>query len=323
MRLLIAGLGSAGLAAAAAATASYAVAASAHPDPHQELAPLGVALLAFGVGMLTWIIALLTLTTVGVRWALPPGRRLVTTMVLVAGNATVVLTTWSAWTADTSSGLQSLWWAVALLTAIFVAAIAAAASATVKARPAVAVGAVAFVLFALLKTVAGTHGSQVAEEDRTGRYVATGAPLALINGQTVQPPVSGWTIVSVDQGWALRDVTVILEPGPTPTSPWVNLRMSHTPDPAPCERPGAARPCDRLGTRDDGAVIWGDPIVGFGAMTGYNAVFVDVPGGRWAINGTNFPQALDTDASVTILRSLQGVDAATFTAATTADRVPR
>jgi hypothetical protein len=41
-----------------------------------------------------------------------------------------------------------------------------------------------------------------------------------------------------------------------------------------------------------------------------------VPGGRWTVSGTSYPQPVDADAAIALLQALEPVDTTTFTAAT-------
>jgi hypothetical protein len=167
----------------------------------------------------------------------------------------------------------------------------------------------------------------VADGNRVGRYEATGAPLALVGGTELAVPADGWEIVSIDQGWSIDDVTVtfaVPAPDGTAREDRVRLVMARDPEPPRCGRQaGGDDACVRLGRRDDGAEIMGDPLTddpltddGDGDAAVYDEVWVDVAGGRWSLRGTDVPQPVDGTAAVAILAALEPVDAAAFTAAT-------
>jgi hypothetical protein len=269
-----------------------------------------------------------------VRWAVPRGRRLVTVVTLLGVSAAVPVVGGSAFRSAERGGLSVVGALVVVMVLVAAVALVGVVVDAVDGATAARIGAVAAGAWLVVSVAGSWRATGVADEARAERYERSGAPLALVDGRDVAPPVPGWDLVSVDGGWMVGDVTVTYD---VPAADghgragWVVLVMTSTPEPLPCERgPAAAAACVVLGHRDTagagdgerhagasgGREIMGDPVTGVDGVTGYATVWVDVPGGRWSIRGTDVPQPVDEAAAVAVLAALEPVDPGTFTAAT-------
>jgi hypothetical protein len=307
-------------AAVAAGIATGSVVWHGRPsDDTDAWSDLGHGLLALAAGGAVGGLVYVVGVVVGVRWAVPRGRRLVTATTILAVSGAVPIVGGSALRWAERGGMPLLGALVGLAVLAAAGALVGVVVGAVEGGTAARIGLGAAAGFLAVSVAGNWRAPAVADDARADRYERSGAPLALVDGRDVSPPVPGWELESVDGGWMVGDVTVTYDApavdGRAP-SRWVVLVLSSDREALPCEgAPAGGTACAVLGHRD-GEEIMGDPITGVDGVTGYSTVWVDVPGGRWSIRGTDVPQPVDEAAARAILTALEPVDADTFTGAT-------
>lgn len=321
--------------AVAGAVAAGALVWQGRPtDDTDSWSDLGYGLVALmagcAVGGLVYVVGVVA----GVRWAVPRGRRLVTVVTVLGVSVAVPVVGGSAFRAAERGGMSVIGALVGVVVLAAAVALVGVVVDAVDGTTAARIGGVAAASWLVVSVAGNWRATGVADDARAERYERSGAPLALVDGRDVAAPVPGWELVSVDGGWMGGDVTVTYDAPAVDghdRSGWVVLVMTSDPEPLPCEHaPAGAADCVVLGNRDTADAgagerhagasgegeIMGDPITGVDGVTGYATVWVDVPGGRWSIRGTDVPQPVDEAAAVAVLAALEPVDAGTFTDAT-------
>lgn len=278
---------------------------------------IGGLLVGFVVAGFLYLVGLV----VAVHWALPRGCRLGMYFAVLAVDAMLVVALSAVARAADQGGMPAVGTIVAA--ALVTAAIAGLGllMQAVRTRTAGWIGGVAGAGVLLVVLVGGLRADSVAASERAARYEATGAPLALVDGRDLSVPADGWELAHVDQGWSGGRVTATFDvsSGGGAIADQVRLDLDSDPDPRPCAaEPEIAGRCVVVGRAtppDDGAAggeIVGERIPGDDGGATFAAVWVDVPGGRWTIWGSDVDEA----AAVAVLRSLVPVDAVTFAAGT-------
>lgn len=288
------------------------------PDP-DTWADFGYALGALLVGSAVGIVVYLVAVVVAVRRTVARGRRAAAAAAILAATVAVPALAGSAGSSADGARLPAFAALAGVAALVAAGALVGVVVDAVPRRAAGRVFAAAAAALVVTTVVGDWRSGQVADEERTARYEQVDAPLALIDGRDLAVPAEGWELVTVSGGWGDAVVVTFDVPAPAPGrgNEWVDLVMEGEPDPPACEVEATpAGECAVLGRRDDGAEILGEPLTGYDTVGGYEAIWVDVDGGRWTIDGTSSPQPVDEDAAVAMLTALEPVEAATFTAAT-------
>jgi hypothetical protein len=298
--------------AAAAATGVLVFAVAASDDRGGEFEALGDAVVGVLAGALVGTVAFTAALVVGVRRAVPRGRRLVTGIAAVAaciGVPAAIAVGGESVRRGGLGGLVLVATSAALCGGVVLVGWAAGIVASRRAVPLLVAAALGI---GVPVAVGTARAPAIADAARAERYEAAGVPLALVDGRTLDPPVAGWRLTRVAQGWSPDDVTVTFATG----GQWVELSMQR-PAPTPgCPPPEQGRTCGQLGSLDDGTPIRGVRLDAYTPNGEYEEIWVDLPDGRWSLDGPSYPQGVDGDDAVALLRSLRRVDAETFTAAT-------
>lgn len=302
--------------------------------PEDDLNPwsdLGFALGALAVGLVVGGVVYLIGLVIAVRRTVPRGRRLTMAFAILAVDALLMMALSRVAGAADRGGMPALGAAVGVGLAVTGVAGLGLLMDAIRPRVAGWISGVTGAGFLVLLLLSGVRAESVAASERAARYEASGAPLALVDGRDLSVPTDGWEVARVGGGWARSRVTVTFDVSPSggEVAEQVTLDLDPERHARRCERePEVAGRCIVLGrvtSPDDGAggaddrggggsggEIVGERITGEDGGTTFAAVWVDVPGGRWTIWGSDVDEA---DA-VAVLRSLEPVDAATFTAAT-------
>jgi uncharacterized membrane protein YhaH (DUF805 family) len=283
----------------------YAASAS---DGGGQFEDLGRAIVAVLVAAVVGVVVFVGAVAVGVRRAVPAGRRLRTWVTIVLAAAAVfVLLGWITETAR-RAGLAVLGPPVAaLLVVAAVRAIGGAAGIVPARRVWPLVGATAVAL-AVLSVAEGMRGDEVAAQQRVARYERNGAPLALVNGTDLDARFAGWELHNVDGGYGSGEVGIDYELVDPLGYGWISLDLEADPEPIDCAPDG----CEEVGRRTDGRPIMGRRRVGTDGRVSYSDVWVDVDGGRWSVAGSG--TELELGSAVEVLRALEAVDAEAFEA---------
>jgi hypothetical protein len=289
----------------------------ANDRPEDTWADLGNAFGALILGGLTGCALYLVAVVVIVRRTVGPGLRLATVVTALLATAALPAFSGRAVASAEAAGLPALAVPVLLAGAVAAGAVIGLAAEAVRPERGLLAVAVAGLCLVGVSAVGAWRGDDVADSRRATRYEEIGAPLALVGGRDLAVPAEGWELVSVDPGYG-DDVSITFDvpvPGRPHETEWVELDMAARPDPVPCGPDAQGTTCVLLGRTVDGAEIRGREVVvrdGVGVVD----VWVDVPGGRWTVSGTSYPQPVDVDAAIAVLRALEPVDAGTFAAAT-------
>lgn len=290
-------------------TVAGAVLSESSSDPWGEL---GAALFGLAAGALAAVIVYAVATVVGVRRVVSEGRRLATGAALLGAPAVLAFTTGMAGGAGSVGWLIPLGVAGALgfLVMTVAAVLAVAGALDVRragraASTALAVSAACLALSLVLRPTAE-------REELADVYRRSGAPVALLDGSSLDSPAPGWRLHSVDHPWFSGDATV------TWKAKGQFVRLEFVADPSDgCPHADLGWVCEGLGMRAGGEAIWGERLVvgtGGAGATGYEQVWVDVAGGRWLLDGANFPQPIDQADAVRILSRLQPVEVERYVA---------
>lgn len=296
LRLLV--LAAVALAAAVAAgcIVGFTVAGAVLSDSSSEdaWAELGAALFGLAAGALAGAIVYTVTTVIGVRRVAPEGRRLATGAALLAAPAVLTFTTGLAGAAGSVGRLVPLGVAGALgFLVVTVVAVLAVAGALDVRRAGRAAGAAVAVAVGCVALAVVLHPAAERQE-LADVYRRSGAPIALVDGTTLEAPAPGWRLHMVNHPWFSGDATVTWKVG----EQYVRLELVAQPTHG-CPHARLGWVCERLGARTSGEVIWGERLAD--RTGGYEQVWVDVAGGRWQLTGANFPQAMDGAEAVRIL----------------------
>lgn len=290
------------------------------PNPWSDLGfALGALFLGLVVGGLVYLIGLVIV----VRRTVPRGRRLTMAFAILAVDILLMGALSRVAEAADRGGMPVLGTVVEVGLAVTAVAVLGLLMDAVRPRPAGWIGGVTGAGLLILVVLSGVRAESVAASERAARYEASGAPLALVDGRDLSVPADGWVVAHVDEGWARSRVTVTFDVSPSGGEIAEQVRLDLDPDRRArrCERePEVAGRCIVLGRvtsaaggdGDGDGEIMGERITGHDGGATFAAVWVDVPGGRWTIWGSD----VDGADAVAVLRSLVPVDPETFTAAT-------
>ncbi len=276
---------------------------------------LGALLVGAAVGTVVYLVAVV----LAVRRTVARGRRAAAAFAILAATVAVPVLAGAAGSSADGTRLPVFAALAGVAALVAAGALVGAVVDAVPSRTAVRIATSVVAALVVITVVGDRRSSQVADDERTARYEQVDAPLALVGGRDLAVPAEGWEVVMVSGGWGDAVIVTFDVPAPAQAAEdgWVDLVMEGEPDPPRCgvDATGGDA-CVVLGRRDGGAEILGDPLTGYDTVRGYEAVWVDVDGGRWTIEGTDVPQPVDEHAAVAILTALEPVEAATFTAAT-------
>ena len=262
-------------------------------------------------------------TVAGVRRTVEQGRRRATIVALLVVPVPLALTV--ALTGVVARGrLAVLGQAGAIglvaVVAVAVLAVSGALDTALAVRLGGALAGLAAVCLALPVMFDGSGQDTV---NRVDLYRRTAIPVALVDGVTLEAPVPGWGLHRVEHvlnpadlppGLAVaeRRGSVFWQVG----NSFVQLRMFAQPaaPPGDCPYAQSGEVCDQVGMTPGGAAIRGMRNPGDPAGSGYTALWVDVPGGRWLLTALSVSGVLNLEESVEVLSRLQLVDAERYVA---------